>query len=94
MDKYCDLIKKGLDKKAFKRKQIIDELAIAKQEWNYAKIKCLESEEKLVDSHIQQLTIILRTLNIECPRDITDFQIICEEKCKWYYEFLLNEGKL
>lgn len=93
-EKYCELIKKGIDKNAFKRKQIIDELFEAKQNWNYAKIKALESQEKLIDSNIQQMTAIYNTLMIQCPRDLCDFEIICEEKCKWYYNFMIDNKKI
>jgi hypothetical protein len=93
-ERYCELIKKGIDKNAFKRKQIIDELFEAKNEWNYPKVKALESQEKLIDSNIQQMIAIHNTLMIECPRDLCDFEIICEEKCKWYYDFLKNNNKI
>lgn len=93
-EKYCELIKKGIDKNAFKRKEIIEELQEAKDSWNYPKIKALESQEKLIDSNIQQMTAIYNTLVIQCPRDLCDFEIICEEKCKSYYDFLVKSGKI
>lgn len=93
-EKYCELIKKEIEKKGFKRKEIIDELFEAKQCWNYPRIKAKESEEKLIDSEIAQMNNILSLLNAQCPRDLTDFEIICEEKCKWYYDFLMKKGKL
>lgn len=92
--KYCEVIKDVLDKKAFKRRQIIEDLHEAKKEWNYPRIKVKESEEKLIDMEINQMTNILNVLNSSCPKDLTDFEIICEEKCKWYYEFLKKEGKI
>lgn len=94
MTKYCELIKKEIDKKAFKRNDIIDNLDIAKKEWNYPQIKLLESQEKLVHSDIQQMTTILNTLLLQCPQDNAYFDIICEDKCKWYYEFLKEKGKI
>lgn len=94
MERYCDLIKKGIDNNAFKRKQIIDELHEAKQNWNYPKIKALESQEGLIDSKIQQATIILNTLTMQCPRDLSEYEIVCENKCKWYYDFLVVGGKI
>lgn len=93
MEKYCKLIKKEIDKKGFKRRQIIDELFKAKKEWNYPTIKLKESEEKLIHSEIQQMTNILSVLLDGCP-NVPDKEITCESKCKWYYDFLINNGKL
>lgn len=93
MVKYCELIKKEIDKKGFKRQQIIDELFQAKKAWNYPTIKLKESEEKLIHSEIQQMTNILSLLLNVCP-NIPNKESVCDSKCKWYYELLSKSGKL
>lgn len=88
---YCDKIKETITKQKKYKTNLIEELQIITSEQNYPQRKNLETQIKLIESQIKQNENILNVLLLECPRESCDFEIICEAKCKWYYENIIKK---
>jgi len=88
---YCDKIKEVIENKKTKKLKMLENLEEIKTEGNYGKTKTTEIQIQLLQQQIKQEEIILETILLECPKDITDYQITCEHKCKWYYNFIIKK---
>lgn len=89
MEKYCDKLIEMKKKKEFEKKQILDNLAEAKTEWNYPKIQTYESKSNLIFAQLHLLTLIIENMKVKCPVDMWT-EDSCECNCKEIYKNTLK----
>jgi hypothetical protein len=97
--KFCELISEGLDVKLELRKDILKRLDIAKHQNNEERIMLISKEDIAILSNIQQVSMVLYSLKVECPLNLKDSKIdmiekICNTRCSWYYDYLKNRTKI
>jgi len=88
---YCKEIEKIIELKRKKKTDLLEDLKEIKTEGNYGKIKSSEIQIQLIQQQIKQNEIILKTLLLECPRDSTEYEMTCINKCKWYYDNIIKK---
>jgi len=89
---YCNEIQKVITTKVNFKNKLMEELNNIKEEGgNYPRRKNTETQIKLVEQQIRQNELILEMLKLECPRDSTEFEFTCQNKCKWYYDNIIKK---